>query len=842
MIEQQYYTRERGGLFNQTDGYDTVAKSPQLRLDYIKKNLHPLCSYDIPYALQKSGEPDENKYPPNFMIVPLESGETIVGQAIYKSKDFTRLRSTFFMHNFILSEKERRRYIKEPEKLFGITGFASAYDSSEGRQLPTLAAIPYEVSPLFRDRQRLLDALGISYEVFLKLVAACFTVAHSKKKIFIVLNVPFEYLGEYAKALLYHVYTLLPWGIAERLGVSTYSGKAEPRKNIQITFIDQEALQSASRISKEYIFDFVGQRIAGCEEQVENETYMRIALPYTANKIAWEKYNQLADELAGTMKNSSECDLAFYGRVALLFEMHLFMRGGKPYDLAGSKERKGLLKQLMIYCKDKLADEVSDEMEELMEYSIGLLHEPINRGLLWDEEEVKAVLQYKLQYKEGSRDHFTHCEQIMLCLLTEATKEKQYAYVDEVLRQARYFLGFYQQLIEACFEDTFLRKHIIYRQVDNSILQVSSVEALMSVMEKWEVVESILLKDGHYRDVVLSCFESVMIKGSSKLQLLSVVQRWCKRHEGILYEEICELYEGYFLSSVNLEQEIPDEKTLLALKFAHQYPEENDEIIRRYQELKTDISAMSPRKLHINMKVQELIKKFYKQNPKREDFYLIVYAFLGRRKQDGEVLLQLKRVLNYLKDIHHDLMFDFIIWSKGQEVYMDKSKFDSQVVSFFVEQKEKKEKIPKDEIKERLGSQVKTQLLAEKILKAQKPAFIRFLDKNKGGVILICSLLIVTTAIGTGAYIYIGTQEKKALEANFQQQVISPEAVLALTKHFSFYDEGLEEKIKETFGSKDEKEDQLGPVVTQEDQDEDEAKETKQEKGPEEKSNKDKEE
>ena len=821
MIEQQYYTRERGGLFNQTDGYDTVAKSPQIKLDYIKKNLHPLCSYDIPYALQKSGEPDEKKYPPNFMIVPLESGETIVGQAIYKSKDFTGLRSTFFMHNFILSEKERRRYIKEPEKLFGITGFATAYDSSEGRQLSTLAAIPYEISPLFRDRQRLLETLGISDENFLKLIAACFLVAHSKKKIFIVLNVPFEYLGDYAKALLYHVYTLLPWRIAECLGVSTYSGKAEPRKNIQITFIDQEALQSASRISKEYIFDFVNGRISGCEEQIENAAYMRIALPYTANKLAWEKYNQLADELAGTMKNSSECDLNFYGRTALLFEMHLFMRGGKPYELAGSKERKGLLKQLLIYCKAKLSDEVADEMEKLMEYSIGLLHEPINRGLLWDDEEVKAVLQYKLQYKEGSRDHFTHCEQVMLCLLTEATKEKQYSYVDEVLGQARYFLGFYQQLIADCFEDPFLRKNIIYRQVDNSIVQVSSVEALISVVEKWEVVESTLLQDSHYRDVVLSCFETVMTRGSSKLQLLSIVQRWCKRHEGILYEEICKLYEGYFLASVNLEQEIPDERTLLALKFSRQYPEENDEIIRSYQALKKDISAMSPKKLHINMKVQELIKKFYKQNPRREDFYLIVYAFLGHRKQDGEVLLQLRRVLNYLKDISHDLMFDFIIWSKGQEVYMDKNKFDSQVVAFFVEQKEKKEKIPKEEIKSRLGSQVKTQLLAEKILNAQKPAFIRFIGQNKGGMILICCLLIVATAAGTGAYIYIGNQEKKVLEASFNAQTISPEAALALTKHFSFYDEDLEEKIKEAFEKKDEKEgkeEQLGPGVDQKEQ------------------------
>ena len=58
MIEQQYYTRERGGLFTQTDGNDTVAKSPMLKLEYIKKSLHPICSYDIPSELHKIGEAD----------------------------------------------------------------------------------------------------------------------------------------------------------------------------------------------------------------------------------------------------------------------------------------------------------------------------------------------------------------------------------------------------------------------------------------------------------------------------------------------------------------------------------------------------------------------------------------------------------------------------------------------------------------------------------------------------------------------------------------------------------------------------------------------------------------
>lgn len=89
MVEQQYYTKGRGGLFSQMAGYDTVAKTPLLKPEYIKKNIHPLCNYDIPSELQKDGETDETKYPPNFIIFPTSTGELIVGQAIYKNEDFT---------------------------------------------------------------------------------------------------------------------------------------------------------------------------------------------------------------------------------------------------------------------------------------------------------------------------------------------------------------------------------------------------------------------------------------------------------------------------------------------------------------------------------------------------------------------------------------------------------------------------------------------------------------------------------------------------------------------------------------------------------------------------------
>lgn len=801
MIQQQYYTRERGGLFNQTDGYDTVAKSPQLKLDFIKKNLHPLCSYDIPYALQKNGEVDEAKYPENFMVVPLESGETIVGRAIYKSKDFTGLRSTFFMHNFILSEKERRRYIKEPEKLFGITGFATGYEIDEGTELPTLAGIPYEVDELFTNREKLFEALKMNEQIFEQMIAACFTCAHSKKKMFIVLDVPLEALSRYAKALLYHLYVVLPWGISERLGIATYSSKAEPRKNIQITFVDTDGLQMANRISKEFIFDFVNEHFTTVQEQVENEAYIKIALKYTNNKIAWEKYNKLADELAGIYKNVSDRNLHFYGRVALFFEMSLFMHSKKGYEIAEKKERACLLKELVGFCRAGLSEELTYEILQLIEYTINLLHEPINYGVLWENDEIKALFQYKLQVYEGNNEQFSHCLQITLCLLTQIIKEKKFNKVDSILYEARNYLRFYQQLIKELSEDHYLNNNLLYRQIDNSMEGVSTVSNLIDVMQKWDVVEAILLQEGHYRDVVLTVFDGVMTKGQDKLQLLDEVQKWCKRHDAEVYESMCDLYESYFLSSIQLENEIPNEKALMHLRFSHEYREQSFETIKMYQKLRTDISAMDPNRIRLDDKVQMLIKKFYQQDPKKEDFYLLIYAFLVKRKEGQEPRVELKKVLAYLKEIDLELMFEFIIWSKGQEVYFDKSKFDDQVVSFFVSLKEKKEKQPKAVIKEKLGMNAKTQRLADKIICATQPKILTFIGKHKVLMVII-SVIVIGGGGGFGGYCYYNKQNEKALVETFKTQEVSTEAIAELAKHFSFYDETLDEKLKAEFEKK----------------------------------------
>lgn len=733
MIEQQYYTRERGGLFTQTDGYDTVAKTSLIKLDFIKKNLHPICSYDIPTELQKSGETDESKYPPNFMIFPTTTGEMIVGQAIYKNKDFTGLNPTFFMHNFVLSDNEKRRYVKEPEKLFGITGFATGYNEADGRELPTLAGIPYEgEKTYFKDREKLFSKLGIDNALFHKLIYATFIVATSKKKIYIVLNVPIEELGELSKALLYHLYQELPWSITETLGICTYSGKLEARKSIQITFLEQNTLRHDNKMGKEFIFDFVNKKFLNIEGEAEAEPYIKIARHYTHNKLAWEKFNKWAEELSVTLRNKSDKNITYYGWIATLFEMSLYLKSGRGYDLSDQKVRKGLMSQILKDLQSNISDEMKEELTQILEYTIILLHQSILQDSLFTKDEIKVLLQFKLKVYTGSLEQETHCIQILIDLLEVAANEGNMPYIEMIFEEIKSYSGTYLHLYEALYKRPELKEKIAYPIIEAGLKEVMVIDDLIRKMGELEMLEPVLFSDSYYRQRIYSYFDGCLSLEANKVKLLLQVQKWCQEHKGILYNELQEKCESYFIEHINLE-EIDLESILCKLSFSRDYPEENYEVIMAYQRLRTDLSFMSPSKIKVNDKVQELIKMHYKQNARKDDFYMLVYAFLELEQEtySNGFKLNLKGVLGYLHSINTEMMLEFIIWSKGQEVYIEKSTFDHQVITFFTALKQKEGKIPKEAIKEKLGGKEKTKALCEMILKAQKPAFLKFLSLGK---------------------------------------------------------------------------------------------------------------
>lgn len=747
MIEQQYYTRERGGLFSQTDGYDTVAKSPQLKLEYIKKNLHPICNYEIPSELQKIGEQDEKKYPPNMVILPGSSGELIVGQAVYKSKDFTGLRSTFFMHNFILSENEKRRYMKEPEKLFGITGFKNSFNLEEGRQLPTLAAIPYDINqPYFIDRECLFAKLGLCKEDFHKLIYATFLAAHSKKKVFIILDAALEELGELAKALLYHLYFALPWSISEALGVSTYASKMEAKKNIQITFLDKEALRYETKQSKDFIFDLINHKILNVEGDIEGELYISIAPNYIKNKVAWEKINYWADALSSTLKEADDKDIAYYGRICCLFEMSLYFKVGKRYDLSQPKVRKGLLTHLIKYLSSDIPDDIRRELFDVMEYSIILLEQEIGRGSLFDKEEIHALLKFKLDYCKN-REQQTRCIQILLKLLTVASYERQESYTNEILILVHPYREAYLSLFEGICASEELKKQMLFPLLNASFKNVVSLEQLIHAMAGFEEVERMFLNERYYTQLVYEKFGGCLRNIKDFMSFLLQLQNWCRQHHHELYRNLLEQGEYYFLEQICLK-DISSEESLCKLSFSKTYNLENYEVIKMYQALKTDVSTMSPNKIRVNSKVQELIKGFYRQKMQERDFYMLIYAFLEMEETSHRLKLNLKRVLSYLYGLNVSLALDFIIWSKDQGLYLDKNKYDGQVISFFVTMKQKGGRIPKEAIKERLGGQAKTKALSEKILYAIKPSFIKWAQKHRISLISMTLLTIIVAASG----------------------------------------------------------------------------------------------
>ncbi len=135
-IQQQVYTRERGGIFHTTAGYDTIAISEDLDKAFVKKYLHPICIYSPPKALTERGEKNNSLYPEALTIIQPETGDLIIGQAVYVPADFTGQRSTYFMHNYIIPQERKDEWLQNPAKLFQMNDFKTSYDIGLGQVLP----------------------------------------------------------------------------------------------------------------------------------------------------------------------------------------------------------------------------------------------------------------------------------------------------------------------------------------------------------------------------------------------------------------------------------------------------------------------------------------------------------------------------------------------------------------------------------------------------------------------------------------------------------------------------------------------------------------------------------
>jgi len=318
-IQQHMYTRERKGIFHDTAGYDTIAVSEGLKSSFVKKYLHPFCFYHSPKTLRELGEIDPSCYPPAVTIFQPETGDLVIGQAVFIPADFTGTRSAFFMHTYVIPPLQSEEWVRHPERLFHIDTFQTAYDPNNGPVLPELDLVPvYDTTSILKDE--ILEILGISHAHFQMLLFAVMTSVSGKKKVFISLDVPLQEYTKYALMLLELLNHYLPYAFRRNLGVITFTSEPETRKYIHVTFFEPGTLPIHDRsIEKQFIFDFAGQFISGVSNAVEQIEFLGYALQRFKAMEKMDEFFHFAERALTGLAEEEKCSLESYNQLTGLF-------------------------------------------------------------------------------------------------------------------------------------------------------------------------------------------------------------------------------------------------------------------------------------------------------------------------------------------------------------------------------------------------------------------------------------------------------------------------------------------------------------------------------------------
>ena len=354
LIAQQMYTRERGGIFHATDGYDTIAISESLDKTFVKKYLHPFCMYHSPKSLTERGEKDPSLYPEALTLFQPETGDLVIGQAVFVPADFTGSRSTYFMHNYIIPSELKEEWIKQPERLFQWHQFQPSYDIELGMVLPEIDAVEYNNTNILTVKDELLVRLAISEDQFKQLLFAVMASISGKKKVFVSLDVPLPDYTNYARLLLELITVYLPYAHRRKLGAITFTSAPESKNYIHVTFFEPGTLNRADRsIEKQFIFDFAAARISGLDIGGQGNEYLDYALDHLSHSARIDSFLEFADHALSGLPEVQKLELSSYCELTDLF----LTLDGKDTD---HPAYEGLLKgyRLERFKQVELVDEI----------------------------------------------------------------------------------------------------------------------------------------------------------------------------------------------------------------------------------------------------------------------------------------------------------------------------------------------------------------------------------------------------------------------------------------------------------------------------------------------------
>ncbi len=767
-ILQQYYTRAREGVFRSNEGYDTIAKSPQLENGFIKKTLHPFCSYDAPKELQERAEKDVDRYPQALLCFYSESGEMILGQSAYVGADFTGQRNTFFSHNYVIPQARQEEYWQEPSRIVGAAGFVTHYDTSLGKTLPELDVTPYRdlLAGGARSTRRLLQQLGITEMMYKRLLAAVITAISGKKKVFVVPPTDVSEMAEWAKQLLYVLYLGLPFAHRRRFGFLTYMSEPQSRKHLHLMFVPPGSMRPGDvTIEKEYQFDFAANRVLHTELSGTQQLYLDFVWANLVQTAELNRFYQFAEEVLAGADAAKSLNLGTYHELSALY---LTERGNAhPYE-----QNKAAVHRLLV---DYLANQSLRQKKRLHSLFMGLFQKEMQllaAGCLPNVDTLKAVIDYASLVKEEReiKEFYRYLLQIMI----KGKERGEPAWLDEVYRYAEKDGKLFRQLMQAIISSEPLVKPLFLDYVDARLLALNNVEQLLGELSFW-VKRVPPLRE--YRAFLLSIAKRIpqLVKEEQDL-VGSVLRIYHYTVEmglvGHAAGELLDAADTAMLQSLQLSQLTPEEASQLGALFQEKptsFAQELDwtsrtklEWLLNLYQLWQKPDAYEAEALFAGMNREAamelqaaVMRRMQQEGWSAERYPLIPFAFY---QEEG--VYRFDRMIGFVVEQGgRDALPDFVKWSLKQQVFtagvrMDASYRQALKQYFLREDREALQKRASRQIWSGIKNSDLKRLMDE-VRDETANGLVRFFRKPAGKTV---SLLVGVVGVGAiGAAMFMGT-------------------------------------------------------------------------------------
>ncbi len=681
MIEQHQYGRiilDDGTLL---DNYSTLAGSPGLKITHIEEYFEPLCKFAINIKQDPVCKKDLINDRRSLMIVPIPTGELLIGQiSIYKFKENNA--ETCFIHNYILSSNEKLRYIKVPEKVFGVIQLDIGCNDKEESKLGILAAIPYEESnPYFRNKQGLLRKMGMDDIYFNKIIESIVIACHYDKRVWIATKGTGKEKELCIRALMYHIYRELPWHICERIGVITTAKWKCCCPNIHIAFLEEMDSYQDKEVGEDYLFDFINGKFFNLENTIDISFYLNFVKQNRSNKTIYEKLNAYILEITKVMGSSARRNINIYNYISIAMKVYMSRHHNMVY-IVEKDEREGLLSGLVRILSLPIKIDMKKELQRLVVDVITSLEVDLKVGTLLDTEEVEGIVEIlqnhiKDEAYEGVRN-------TLLINIRKAYEQKKYKYIQSLFEYLKEYIDINQYIVGELYKDDNIRNNVIYVQLKNKFEKCVDISGMMLVMQGAESIGELLIRDEYYKQLIESNTNIYISNTKDIYGLFMFVKTYCqsKSEESLNY--VLRTVEKAFIRQIDFKH-INTEEEILKLEFTQEYDDDNYIAIKQFKDHTKDIKNMSPDKLNVNTMVQERIKYLYRTLIRQDRYYMLVYAFLERSaSRDDGWEINLNLAFEYIKQISVEDLLQFVIWLKGQKLYVDCENFDKEVIIFLI--------------------------------------------------------------------------------------------------------------------------------------------------------------